>query len=260
MYDTPLRHIINIYIYINSYQLDSSEEFPCEQNPYSSCLRRQRDYLNTSCFLPFEENTEYRPICKTDEEGYHTMFEVSKLISMCKQSCTIIDIEVQEIPQTYGALFTNEHFATGLLHVTHMIPGYYINTQQLARSLSVIHDYGFISYVAEFAGWSGILVGASLLGLLKFTTSLISKLTSIRLNQNVVLCITKIFSMIYIAYLLFTCCTKFNDSPKGIMVDFDTTEIDFVITICAPRYILAFRRNSFEDPHDQNGMLDKFFS
>lgn len=254
MYDTPLRHVINIYLHINSYQLDSSKEFPCEQAPYPSCIERHRDYLNTSCYLPFEENAENKPICTTDEEGYHTMLEVSKLISRCIQSCTIIDIEVQEIPLTYGALFMNEHFATGLLHVTHMIPGYYINTHPVARSFSVIHDYGFISYVAEFAGWSGILVGASLLGLLKFTTSLISKLPSIRLNQNVFVFVIKMFSRAYLAYLLYTCCKKFIDRPQGIMVDFDTTKIDFEITICAPRYILSFKRNSFEDPHDQNGM------
>ena len=89
------------------------------------------------------------------------MKELSKLTSKCKSSCQVVDIRIEENPQNYGVLSRNENFKVGLLRVSNMTPGYYINIPSTASLTSISYDYGFISYVAEFAGWSGMFVGAS---------------------------------------------------------------------------------------------------
>ena len=170
------------------------------------------------------------------------MTELSKLTSKCKPSCQVVEIKIEEIPQSYGVISRNENFKINLLQVSRMIPGYYINIPSTAGLTSISYDYGFVSYVAEFAGWSGIFVGASLLWIVGISTSWFSTVTSIKIEEKYIANIVKIVSLFYLLYLIYTCGLKFVNKPMGVMVDFKSTKIEFDMTICSSKFLVGYLR------------------
>ncbi len=242
MYENPLKFIVNVQLYIKSSKLEPSNQYPCSHSSFETCLRTKTRELNTSCLVPFETNVDDNTVCKTDEDGYKTMTELSKLTSKCKPSCQVVDIRIKEIPQSYGLLSKNEVFRRGLLQVSKMIPGYYINIPSTASLTSISYDYGFISFVAEFAGWSGIFVGASLLWIVGKKTSLISQITSIKIEEKYIANTVKFLSLFYVLYLVYTCAVKYANKPQGVMVDFKNTKIEFDMTICSSKFLVGYKK------------------
>ena len=242
MYEKPLIYVVNMHIHVKSSKLEPSIQYPCSYDSFETCLQTKRKELNTSCQVPFETDVNDNTICKTDEEGYKVMKELSKLTSKCKPSCQVVDIRIEEIPQNYGVLSRNENFKVGLLQVSKMTPGYYINIPSTASLTSISYDYGFISYVAEFAGWSGIFVGASVLWIVGIITSLFSWVSSIKIEQKSLTNVVKILSLFYLLYLVYTCTVKFVNKPQGVMVDFKNTKIEFDMTICSSKFLVGFLR------------------
>ena len=241
MYDRPLKYVVNVHFHIKAFHLESSNNFHCSYETKEKCLTKKRGLLHTSCFLPFENANVNVSICSTDEDGYDTMLKVSKVLNMCEQSCHIIEIRTEEIPLSYGGISSNEIFKTALLQVG-MQPGYYFNIPSTARSISMSHDYGLISYVAEFAGWSGILVGASLVSIIGILISLFTWTTAITVKNQSLLTVVNIMSLVFLGYLICTCFSRFLRSPTGVTIDFEATEVDFDMTICTPKYYLAYKR------------------
>ena len=242
MYETPLKYVVNIHLHVKSFQLEPSFQYPCSYGSFESCLQDKRKELNTSCQVPFETDVNDNTICTTDEDGYKVTEELSKLTSKCKPSCQVVDIRIKEIPKSYGLLSKNEVFRRGLLQVSRMIPGYYINIPSTAGLTSISHDYGFISYVAEFSGWSGIFVGASLLWIAGITTSCFSWVTSIKIEEKYLANIVKTLSLFYLLYLVYTCSVKFISKPQGVMVNFKNTKIEFDMTICSSKFLVGYFR------------------
>ena len=242
MYDRPLKYVVNVHFHIKAFHLEASKNFHCSYETKKKCLREKRSLLNTSCFLPFENSNGNDSICSTDEEGYDTMIKVSKVLNMCDQSCHIMDIRTEEIPLSYGVISSNEIYMNALMAFG-MQPGYYFNMPSTAQSVSMSHDYGIISFVAEFAGWSGILVGASLISIIGISISIFTWCTAIEINEPPLLTVVNILSLAFLGYLVYTCFSKYLRSPTGVTIDFEATEVDFDMTICTPKYYLAFRRN-----------------
>jgi hypothetical protein len=242
MYDRPLQYVVNVHFHIKAFHLAASKNFHCSYENKKKCLTEKRSLLNTTCFLPFENTNGNESICSTDEEGYATMSEVSKVLDLCEQSCYIMDIRTEEIPLSYGVITSNEIYMAALLGHG-MQPGYYFNMPSAARVVSMSHDYGIISYVAEFAGWSGILVGASLISIIGISISIFTWCTAIEINEPPLLTVVNILSLAFLGYLVYTCFSKFLRSPTGVTIDFEATEVDFDMTICTPKYYLAYTRS-----------------
>ena len=243
MYDTPLKYIVNIHLHIKAFHLKASKNFCCSYETKKKCLTEKRSLLNASCFLPFENVNVNESICSTDEEGYDTMLKVSKVLNMCEHSCQIMEIRKEEIPLSYGVISSNEIYMYALLAFG-IQPGYYFNIPSTARSVSMSHEYGLISFVAEFAGWSGILIGASLVSIIGIAISIFTWSTAIEVNKPPLLTMVNILSLAFLGYLIYTCFSKFLRSPTGVAIDFEATKVDFDMTICTPKYYLAFRRST----------------
>ena len=239
MYERPLKYVVNVHFHIKAFHLEASKNFPCSYETKKKCLRENRSFLNTSCILPFENTTGNDSICSTDEEGYDTMIKVSKVLNMCKQSCHIMEIRTEEIPLSYGVITSNE---IALLEFG-MQPGYYFNIPSTARVVSMSHDYGIISFVAEFAGWSGILIGASLVSIIGISISIFTWSTAIDVKNFPLLTVVNILSLAFLGYLIYTCFSNFLKSPTGVTINFEATKVDFDMTICTPKYYLAYRRS-----------------
>ena len=241
--DRPIKNIINVHLEVSSYNLDSSI-VPCDQNfNLKDCLAQARRQLPTTCMLPFESvDIDNQTFCKTDAEGYSTMQQVAKLRDTCDSRCTITNLHTIEIPLTYLTLSLKKNFLYGLQQKYKMKPGYYFSIPIKARQITVSHDYGFISWVAEFAGWSGIFVGASLTFIL--STILDSNCCKAfgEKQKKIMIKTTVSISSIYIIYLLYACSSKFLKIPTGINVEFEETKTDFDFTICTPKYPFAFER------------------
>ena len=136
------------------------------------------------------------------------MLEVSKVLNMCEQSCQIMEIKAEEIPLSYGVITSNEIYKNALIDLG-MQPGYYFNIPSTAQSVSMSHDYGIISFVAEFAGWSGILVGASLVSIIGILISLFTWTTAITVKKPYLLTVVNILSLAFLGYLICTCFSRF---------------------------------------------------
>ena len=240
MYERPLQYIVNIHLHIKAFHLEASKNVQCSYEIKKKCLTEKRSILNTSCFLPFETAKDNDSICSTDEVGYATMLEVSKVLNMCEHSCQIMEIRTEEIPLSYGVITSNEVYRDALIPFG-MQPGYYFNIPSTARSVSMSHDYGIISFVAEFAGWSGILVGASLVSIIGISISIFTWATAIEYATPPLFKVVNTLSLAFLGYLTYTCFSKFLRSPTGVKIDFEATKVDFDMTICTPKYYLAFR-------------------
>ena len=239
-----MKNVVNMHLHVKSSKLEPSIHYPCSYGSFETCLQNKRKELNNSCQVPFELDVHDDTICKTDEDGYKAMKELSTLTSKCTPSCQVVDIKIMEIPQNLGALSVNDFFKVGLLEVSRMTPGYYIDIPSTAGLTSISYDYGFISYVAEFAGWSGMFVGASLLWIVGITTSLLSWFTSIKIEEKFIANIVKILSLFYLLYLVYTCTVKFLGKPQGVMVDFKNTKIEFDMTICSSKFVVGYLAES----------------
>ena len=219
---------------------------PCEKDydhGFYECIKEKRRFMNTSCILPFENiDIGNKTICTTDSDGYRTIKKLPQLHRLCPQKCLKLNIKTEEIPLTYLTRVLKRDFVQGLAQKLKMKPAYYFNIPTRARQVAVTHDYGFISFIAEFGGWSGIFVGASVISLL---------VNALDFNY---LCFSKenckqsfirsmlIVSFMILLYLSYTCVVRFLDEPTGVNVDFENTRTDFDFTICAPKYPFEFQR------------------
>ena len=243
--ERPTDGIIDVHLEVSIFQLDP-DLLPCdEQFKIQDCLATRRKSLNTSCFLPFEtEKFHDKTICKTDRDGYNTMILLAKLKNMCSSNCLITDIHVKEIPSTYLTVKSQQIFLQGLKQAMKMKPGYYFDIPTKARQITTSHEYGFISWVAEFAGWSGIFVGLSLLSVMAKFLDLKHHSVCLESRKRIIVNTARFACSVYILHLLYFCCTNFLKEPIAMNVEFEETKTDFDFTICAPKYPFAFKRGS----------------
>ncbi len=235
---------MNTYIYVSIYHLQPTESFHCESKLFQSCLLEKRKELHSFCYLPFETDVTNENICKTDKDGFETMEKLSRLSELCSQQCTLLDIEFVEEPQSYAAVSINEDFRNGLQQASRLRFGYYIHMPMIVKVVSQTNDYGFISYVAEFAGWAGIFVGLSLVTIVHLILSHVNMISTVEFNSKPLLIMLNILSLIPMIFLLYSCTHKFVERPLGDEVNFEATEINFDMTICSMKYYHAYTRGS----------------
>ncbi len=238
------QNIINTYIYVTLFNLQPTKNFHCGSTLIQSCLIEKRRNLDSLCYLPFETEVTNETICKTDKEGFETMKKLSKISNLCSQQCKIMDIEFVETPQSYAAIHINEDFRIGLLQASKLRFGYYIHMPIIVKVVSQTSDYGFISYVAEFAGWTGIFVGLSLVTIVHFIFSLVNMIAKTEFNSEPILIILNSLSLAIMICMLYSCISKFFKRPIGDEVDFEATEINFDMTICSEIFYHAYTKGT----------------
>ena len=243
--DLPLMYIINIRLYIKEYVLEASSNLPCGSDTYQLCYLRERSSVNTSCYLPFENPVENITICTNDVDGYKTMIAVYNVTRFCqaesKKTCNVLEIEYFESPLSYGAFSINKQFRDGFFLTSNQQGAYIIHPPTKAQFISMTHNYGIISYIAEFAGWSGIFVGASIFGILGIVVTLISLDKDFNCCKHF-LTSCKFVSIVVIFYITYINIQKYNDEPQGVTVDFGPSIVDFDMTICTTLYYHAYVR------------------
>ena len=242
MYD--LIHV-DIYLTINAFEWEPQENFPCGFVSYDDCIQNNRKGLNTSCKLPFENVEDLEtPICSTLEDGKFVVEQIRNNSYNCLRPCTLLNIDVKEVPKTYMVTKARNDFMSKLVNEYKFKTGYRIHIPNEGDIISSVHDYGFISYIAEFGGWSGLLVGASLLQIFDICFGSLEIKKSMQRVKRISILFLNLASLIYIINLVFACTVKYFDDPHGIMVNFEKTQYDFDISVCSPKYTIEFSRHA----------------
>ena len=236
LYERPVDNMVNTFLTVTIFNLEPSEEFKCTDKTYDNCYKEQKMELEIMCKPPFDPNFKNgQPICNTKEKGQQVLSKVTDLVDRCLPTCQQFDINVLDIPSTYLLFEMNKDFLPSLQSVYKFKPGFYINVPARGRHIQLAHNYGFVSFVAEFAGWSSIFVGASLIAILIWIKAPLDYKIFLDFNFNKLIDVVKIISCLILAYLFYACVQRLAKKEEGIMVDFKRTESELDITICATK-------------------------
>ena len=225
-------HVSKIRIEIEAIQISPDDGFECSMESYDTCLTRERQLLNTSCTLPFENITSSQhEICSTYEQGMDTVREILTARENCKKMCLQVNIKYFQEPERYLLALIRPKVIDGFSNQDF---GYYFLIPKDVRLLTNKHDYTATVALGYFGSIVGIFTGVSILSFFILFTDTEYMDASIR--KRLLLMVQGVLN-IYLAGVFILLFCKFLQNPSNNTINFIYTKTDFSLSVCSKPYV-----------------------
>jgi hypothetical protein len=224
-------HVSNIKIKIEAIQISPEDGFECGMETYDICLARERELLNNSCTLPFEEiKSSQNEICSTYEQGMETVREIWAIRELCQQMCLQFKIRYSQEPERYLLALTRPKVINGFSNQDF---GYHYQIPTDVRLLTNKHDYTAPVALGYFGSIVGIFTGISILSFLILFTETEYLNASIRKG---LLFMVQGGLNIYLAGVVIVLFSKYLQFSSTNTIDFIQAKTDFSLSVCSKPY------------------------
>lgn len=204
---------------------------------YDNCLISEiRNELDKHCTLPFLCSNKTN-VCRSFKDGIKALVIYNKETTMCKFPNYQIDVDFILNPSQPISSITNPN-----IKIVEN-PGYYFRFPKEVKVSQTTQNYGFITYIAEFGGWSGLFIGISLLSItcqaLTFLDSETNKFTSAIIKSTKTFII--IGSSLIVIYVACSSVIKLTSNETGQETKYQTKYSGLSLAICRQEEIFLNR-------------------
>ena len=234
----PQRNDENVKFDISVKSILPSDNMECEETAkeYDNCVMNEIQDMLKNCTLPFLNNNDRNLLtCKSFEYGLEALKIFNKEETSCNVPCYQINQNVQLNPSRPVISMKNPS-----LNITKN-PGYYFNFPSKVLRLEMSKEYGIITFIAEFGGWSGLFVGVSLLTII---SKIIHKMSSDRTKTKKFTKRTAIFCLVFVLGLVsYFSIRKLLDHETGQDIQINAKYSDISLSICNEEPIFSHSSN-----------------
>ena len=197
-----------------------------------------------SCLLPFQNGPVYqanttttKEICQTPEEGWAAFRQFQQAATgACQPPCTQLSTDLQHAyPQFFSA-----HYMPNVSQAA-KVTGYHLSLPRAVKVSVPSHSYGFVSYIAEVAGWYNLFLGGSVLalweGLWLCATAFLGQigLKADRLVRGAT-AVFMVVAGVVLAYILVDCITTLATNPIETSTSLRTRPSGLSLSVCLPQF------------------------
>ncbi len=144
-------------------QFFPTDSFNCDEDLYGfdACVLQAVSASDPSCILPFQNWTLHgdmeNRICQTNPEGYISFRRFQRTSDACKVPCTQLNTVFNYYtPQYLRAMYLSE------VRPNNDNIRYYLYLPRTIKVSRASPSYGFITFIAEMAGWYNLFLGGSI--------------------------------------------------------------------------------------------------
>jgi hypothetical protein len=229
---------------IEMQQFFPTDSFNCVEElfVFDACVRQAGQDREPTCILPFQNWSSYPDIqnrlCKTHAEGYASFQQFQLTSIACKVPCIQINTVFNyNIPQYLRAKYLQY-----VKQNSKIFPNY-LHLPSSIKVSKASPSYGFITFLAEVAGWYNLFLGGSIFSMWEILgTKIMRKLGKIW--GKMVQCLSKRWNIPYIllsigilAYVFIDCITKLILNPVGSTTLLSSSVSQGLsLSICLPLY------------------------
>jgi Amiloride-sensitive sodium channel len=216
-----------------------TSEFACDENETSFDICVLKNGVSSApCLLPFLSfgNTSNLPLCQTPADGEEAFQIFQSASHSCLQPCKQLTTELEySQPQYLRSLFLskiNQHVPKVAYQL--ILP----STIKVSKS---IPNYGFISFIAEVAGWFTLFLGGSFLSFWEIIWMLFCiVLTKVNVKCKLLTLIQQKVCVILtcgiLFYILIDCVVTWTNSPVETSTTLTPNINGVGLSICLPQY------------------------
>jgi len=206
---------------------------------FDDCVLKQ-SLSSAPCRLPFQNSSHYSSniqmnVCQSPEAGYVAFQQFQMISNLCKPACTQLSIKMEySLPQ-----FLTSRYLPNLNPDS--IFAYYLFIPSQVKVSTSSPSYGFISYIAEVAGWYNLFLGGSVLVLWEvLCVWLVWALVKMNINPNNLTYIMKVIFLIaafgVLVYVLTDSIIMLLGNPVATSTKLRPTMPGISLSICLPQY------------------------
>jgi hypothetical protein len=231
-------------VIIEMQQFFPTDSFNCVEElfGFDACVSQASPDIEPTCILPFQNWSAYpdiqNRICKTHAEGYASFQQFQLTSIACKVSCIQINTNFNHyMPQYLLAKYLKNVKQNSKIFPTYLhLPG---SIKLSKANLS----YGFITFIAEVAGWYNLFLGGSIFAMWEVLgTKIMRKLAKIWGKRTQFL--SKRWNILYLllssgilAYIFIDCIANLILNPIGSTTLFTSSVAQGLsLSICLPQY------------------------
>jgi hypothetical protein len=159
-----------------------TDNFDCDENllGYDSCIFQAVQASGPSCILPFQNLSVLtdmkHKICNTYAEGYASFQQFHLNYETCKVPCSQLNTDFNY----YRPQYLHDNYLYLIRKEANIFP-YYLNLPSAIKVTKSSPSYGFITFIAEVAGWYNLFLGGSVFAMWKILgTQILWVLTKIQ--------------------------------------------------------------------------------
>jgi hypothetical protein len=229
---------------IEMQQLFPTDSFNCVEElfGFDACVSQAGPDREMTCILPFQNWSAYtdiqKRICKTHAEGYASFQQFQLTSYACKASC----IQINTVFNYYTPQFLLAKYLKGVKQNSNIFPNY-LHLPSSIKVSKASPSYGFITFIAEVAGWYNLFLGGSIFAMWEVLgTIIIRKLAKMweKLSQL----LSQRWNILYLllsigilAYIFIDCISKLILNPVGSNTLLASSVAQGLsLSICLPQY------------------------
>jgi hypothetical protein len=229
-----------------------TEGFQCDEDlfGYDSCIFQAVQGSGPSCVLPFQNLSVItdmkHKICKTHADGYASFQQFQLTHDSCKVRCSQLN--------TVFNYYMPQHLRGSYLYSIKKeatMFAYYLYLPSAIKVSKASPSYGFVTFIAEVAGWYNLFLGGSVFAMWKVLgkkilwalAKILKKLSQLLLPwQNYLYILMSIGILIYI---FLDCMNILVLNPVGsnILLAYSIVQ-GLCLSICLPQYTSEYTRKS----------------
>ncbi len=229
---------------IEMQQFFPTDIFDCDEDlfGFDACVNQAGRNTGSSCILPFQNlhalpNVQNR-ICKTHAEGYASFQQFQMFSKMCKVPC----IQINTVFNCHTPQYLRAQYLQNVKQNDNIFP-LYLYLPSAIKMSKASPSYGFITFIAEVAGWYNLFLGGSIFALWEVLgTKVLGKLAKIW--EKLSRWLSSRWNMLYlllssgiIAYIFIDCVTNLVLNPVGSNTLLTNTIVQGLsVSICLSQY------------------------
>ncbi len=234
-----------------------SDNFDCDENllGYDSCIFQAVQASGPSCILPFQNlsvlTDMQHKICNTHAEGYASFQQFHVNYDTCKVPCSQLTTDFNY----YRPQYLHDNYLY-LIRKDVNIFAYYLNLPSAIKVSKSSPSYGFITFIAEVAGWYNLFLGGSVFAMwtvlgtqiLWLLAKIQGKLSQLLSPWRNILYLS--MSCGILIYIFLDCITILVSNPVGSNTLLTNSIIkDLSLSICLHHFTSSSNRNySLDSP------------
>ena len=216
---------------------------------FDACVMQQI-FTAAQCLLPFLNQSansigNILHTCQTHEEANAAFRQFQLASHACKSPCTQFRTDLQySLPQFLRFRYMPYRKQDS------QVFAFYLYLPSTVKTATATPSYGFISYIAEVAGWYNLFLGGSVLTLWQFlcACNILKKFKKDVKFNLLIQALTVLFLVVaggVLIYILIDCITILLNNPIATSTELRTAQSGLSLSICWPQYTSIYDKNIF---------------
>jgi hypothetical protein len=234
---------------IEMQQFFPTDSFNCVEDlfGFDACVSQASPDREPTCILPFQNWSAHTDIqnriCKTHAEGYASFQQFQLTSIACKVPC----IQINTILNHYFPQYLLAKYLRNVRQNSNIFPTY-LHLPGSIKLSKASPSYGFITFIAEVAGWYNLFLGGSIFAIWEVLgTRIMRKLSKIwgkRTQPKRWNILYLLLSSGILAYIFIDCVTNLILNPIGSTTLLTSSVAQGLsLSICLPQYTSVSSQN-----------------